>query len=97
MGKRKVLFLTIALFYIAYIIFPLFSDLTGIPVYVPSLVVFIGLIAMYPFAFQQTMFRWFVVYAVIAIAYVMIGKPLTIYSKQCKIYKVEYGDVSKRS
>lgn len=78
MGKRKVLFLTIALFYIAYIIFPLFSDLTGIPVYVPSLVVFIGLIAMYPFAFQQTMFRWFVVYAVIAIAYVMIGKPLTI-------------------
>ena len=46
MGKRKVLFLTIALFYIAYIIFPLFSDLTGIPVYVPSLVVFIGLIAM---------------------------------------------------
>lgn len=58
--------------------FPLFGDLTNIPVEMPSLLVFGGVFCLYPSAFKNAIFRWFVIYALILMIYVFLGKPLTI-------------------
>ena len=39
------IFLFVSLFYIIYTIFPLFADVTGIPVYVPAIIVVMVLTA----------------------------------------------------
>lgn len=92
LGIKKIFFIILSLFYITYIIFPLFSDITKIPVELPSMVTSFGIILLYPKAFLQKMFRWFLIYVIILVFYVQAGRPLTIgigTAESSKLFLVE--------
>lgn len=78
MQVKKRIFLYTALFYILYLVFPLFADTIHIPVWLPSMVVVAVIIALYPKAFANKTFYWFLVYAAVLMLYTAIGKPLTV-------------------
>lgn len=78
MPIKKKIFLITALFYILYLVFPLFADTFNIPVWLPSMAVVAVMVILYPQAFANRTFYWFLVYAVVLGLYVIIGKPLTI-------------------
>lgn len=78
MPFKKRIFLIVAILYVLYIVFPLFKDVLGIPVWLPSLATFITLLVIYPQAFGNKTFYWFLVYAVFLALYVVLGMPLTI-------------------
>ncbi len=78
MLAKKRFFLVTALVYILYIIFPLFADLIRIPVWLPSIAVFGIILFLYPKAFANKTFYWFLVYALVLFLYLLVGKPLTI-------------------
>ena len=71
-------FIAIVFLYIAYTIFPLFADVTGIPIYVPSLFITAVLLLMYPKAFMRVSTQWFIVYIAVLILYILLDKPLFI-------------------
>ena len=75
--KRRI-FLITALFYIVYLVFPLFADTFNIPVWLPSIAVVAIVVYLYPKAFANKTFYWFLAYAVVLGLYVVVGKPLTI-------------------
>jgi len=78
MPLKKRFFLITALLYILYTIFPLFADIISIPVWLPSMTS-VGVFAiLYPRAFANRTFYWFLAYAVVLGICVLIGKPLTI-------------------
>ena len=68
----------VSLFYIIYTIFPLFADLTGIPVYIPALFVVIVLGILFPNVFKTEPFKWFFVYILSLALYSLVGKPIHI-------------------
>lgn len=76
-GKDKI-FLVASFFYILYIIFPLFSDYTHIPVYIPAFVVVTGVLISYPRAFFASSVKWFVTYIIILFLYYFVGRPVFI-------------------
>lgn len=78
MPIKKKIFLITALFYIFYLVFPLFADTFKIPVWLPSMAAVVVMVILYPQAFANRTFYWFLVYAVVLGLYVIIGKPLTI-------------------
>ena len=78
MKTRKSIFLYTALFYTLYLIFPLFGDMTRLPVWLPSMLSVAVMFALYPKAFSNNMMTWFWIYAGVLGIYVIIGKPLTI-------------------
>ena len=78
MPLKKKIFLITALMYILYIIFPLFADSFRIPIWLPSMVTVAIMVCLYPKAFANNIFYWFVVYAVILALYVAFHRPLTI-------------------
>ena len=78
MPKRTTIFLVTSVLYIIYTVFPLFSDVLSIPTWLPSLGSVFVFLLVYPKAFQNKMFLWFAVYAIVLIFFVMFHKPLTI-------------------
>lgn len=78
MPIKKKFFLITALFYILYLVFPLFADTFNIPVWLPSMAVVAVMVALYPKAFANKTIYWFLVYAAVLGIYVIVGKPLTI-------------------
>lgn len=78
MLAKKRLFLIIALLYIFYTIFPLFADTFRIPVWLPSMATFFIMLILYPQAFFNKTFYWFLVYALVLFIYLMLGRRLTI-------------------
>lgn len=78
MPIKKKTFLIAALFYILYLLFPLFSDIFNIPVWLPSIAVVAIMVYLYPKAFANKTFYWFLVYALVLGLYVIVGKDLTI-------------------
>lgn len=78
MTVKKKIFLLAALFYILYIIFPLFSDLINIPKWLPSIAASAIMIILYPKAFTNKTFYWFWAYIFVLIMYLLFGRPLTI-------------------
>lgn len=78
MEIKKKIFLIIALLYIIYTVFPLFADTFHIPVWLPSMLTFGIMIFMYPRAFANSTFFWFVIYWGILELYVILERPLTI-------------------
>lgn len=78
MPLKKKTFLITVLFYIVYLIFPLFADKFHIPVWLPSIMVVVILYYLYPKAFVNNTFYWFVLYAAILGIYVLVGKNLTV-------------------
>lgn len=78
MTTKNKLFLIVALFYTLYIIFPLFADIMRLPVWLPSLASTIVMFILYPRAFQNKIFYWFLVYALVLAFFLSVGKPLTI-------------------
>lgn len=76
--SRKSLFFIVAMLYIIYTIFPLFSDLIAIPVWLPSLGAFVVMALLYPQAFANKTVVWFGVYALLLTIYIFAGRPLTI-------------------
>lgn len=75
---KEKLFLLIALLYSAYMFFPLFADIIRFPVWAPSLCSVILMILLYPKAFINKTFFWFITYAFVLFVYLLWGKPLTI-------------------
>ncbi len=78
MPVKKRIFLYTALFYILYLVFPLFADTFNIPVWLPSMAVVAVMVYLYPKAFANKTFYWFLVYAMVLGLYVIVGKRLTI-------------------
>lgn len=78
MQLKKRIFLFVSLGYILYTVVPIIPDVTGIEVSFVNLLTFITLFVIYPRAFANRMFYWFLTYAAILAVYVMVGKPLTI-------------------
>ncbi len=75
---KKKIFLITALLYILYTIFPLFADLIRIPVWLPSMAAFVIMLVLYPQAFFNKTFYWFLVYALVLTIYLLLDRPLTI-------------------
>lgn len=78
MSSKNRVFLITALVYILYTLFPLFGDVIGIPVWLPSIATFSVMFVLYPKAFSNRTFGWFVVYALILACYFLTGRPLSI-------------------
>ena len=78
MLTKKKIFLITSLLYILYTVFPLFADLTRIPVWLPSMASVVVMVLLYPRAFANRVFYWFLVYALVLVFYLMLGRPLTI-------------------
>lgn len=78
MPQRKKIFLVVSLLYIVYTVFPVFSDVSGLPVWLVNLASFVVLFALYPRAYANSVIYWFLAYASILAIYVLLGKPLTI-------------------
>lgn len=78
MPIKKKIFLITALFYILYLIFPLFADTFHIPVWLPSMATVAIMVVLCPKAFANKTFYWFLVYAAVLGLYVLVGKRLTI-------------------
>ena len=78
MPIKKRIFLITALFYVFYLVFPLFADTFNIPVWLPSMAVVAVMVALYPKAFANKTIYWFLVYALVLVLYLLFGRPLTI-------------------
>ena len=78
MTIKKKIFLITALLYILYLVFPLFADTFNIPVWLPSMAAVAVMAVLYPKAFANKTFYWFLVYALILALYLLFGRPLTI-------------------
>lgn len=75
--KKRVFFIT-TLFYILYILFPLFADVLRIPVWLPSIAVMIVMLTLYPQAFSNKTVYWFLVYAFMLFLYVLVGNGIEV-------------------
>lgn len=75
--KRRI-FCISSIFYIGYVLFPLIASISGVPVQVPSIIVFVLLLFLFPNAFLNKTFFWFLIYMLVLFIYVMCKKPLTI-------------------
>lgn len=75
--KKRIILIT-ALFYVFYLVFPLFADTFNIPVWLPSMTVVAVMVALYPKAFANKTIYWFLVYALVLVLYLLFGRPLTI-------------------
>ena len=78
MFNKKTLFFVTAMLYTAYILFPLLSDIITIPVWLPSILTVVVTLFLYPNAFRNKVFYWFLVYAVVLAVYLFMGRKLTI-------------------
>lgn len=76
--RKERIFLITALFYILYIIFPLFADVITIPTWLPSMASCAVMLYLYPKAFSNKTFYWFLSYAFILLLYLLIGHPLAV-------------------
>ena len=78
MSIKKKIFVITALLYILYLIFPLFADTFNIPAWLPSIATIAVMVVIYPNAFANKVFYWFVVYLAVLAVYVLLGRDLTI-------------------
>ncbi|MBO6023318.1 MAG: hypothetical protein J6P83_00495 [Bacteroidales bacterium] len=78
MHAKKRIFLITALLYIFYTIFPLFADTFNIPVWLPSMFAVAVMLILYPKAFANKAFYWFLIYAFVLLFNLMLGRPLTV-------------------
>ena len=78
MWSKKNIYLIVTLLYILYTIFPLLADMINIPVWLPSIAVSLALFILYPQAYANKIFYWFLVYAFVLFVYLIVGRPLTI-------------------
>lgn len=78
MSLKKRIFLFVSSFYIVFVTFPLFGHLIPIPDWLVNLFVFVSLFLIYPTAYFNKTFFWFVLYAIVLFLFVLGGKPLTI-------------------
>ena len=76
--RKDYIFLAVSFFYIIYIIFPLFADLTNIPVYLPALLVVFTLSLLYPRAMFSKPLAWLLGYIGIIFLYIICGKSFHI-------------------
>lgn len=78
MPIKKRIFLIAALVYITYTIFPLFGDLSGIPVWLPSISAFVIIVCLYPQAYSNNTFYWFLAYAAVLVLNLLLGRPISV-------------------
>lgn len=76
--RKKKIFLITTLFYILYIIFPLLADVVNIPTWLPSTASCAVMLYLYPKAFSNKTFYWFLVYAFVLFLYLLVGHPLAV-------------------
>ena len=77
-ASKDRLFVIVSFIYILYVIFPLFGDLTNIPVFVPSLLVVIFIAICNNGIFTNKPVRWLLAYFILMFIYTLIGKPIHI-------------------
>lgn len=75
---REKIFLGVCFLYILYTIFPLFADISGIPVYLPSILLVSVVLILYPKVLGTRVFMWFCVYVLVLILYILLGKSFHI-------------------
>lgn len=78
MSIRVKIFLVVAILYTQYTLFPLLADTIRIPIWFPSIMSSSLFLCLYPKAFINKTFYWFLVYAMVLSVYLLLGKPLTI-------------------
>lgn len=72
------IFLIVALFYSAFLIIPPLANAVRLPVWFPSAFSVLVFFLLYPQAFKNKTFLWFIIYVIVLFIYVVIGKPLSI-------------------
>lgn len=77
-ASKDKLFVIVSFIYILYVIFPLFGDLTNIPVFVPSLLVVFFIAICNNGIFTNKPVRWLLAYFILLFIYTLIGKPIHI-------------------
>lgn len=75
---REKTFLSVSLFYIIYIIFPLFADLTHVPEFVPAIVVLNSMYLLYPRAFGNKCIIWGIIYILLLFLCSLLGLPIFV-------------------
>lgn len=75
---KKRIFCISSIFYIGYVLFPLIASISGVPIQVPSIIVFVLLLFLFPNAFFNKTFFWFLVYMFVLFFYIICKKPLTV-------------------
>lgn len=78
MNFKKKAFLVIALFYICYVLFPLFGDLLQISPILASIVTLLVCVVLYPRALANRTMIWCSLYLFILYIYLCVGKPITV-------------------
>lgn len=68
--------LVITLFYVSYMLFPLFSDLLQIPLGIPNIIVFVGIVLFSLKSFLHKDTLWVAIYLLILLSYALLGKQL---------------------
>lgn len=78
MNFKKKAFLVIALFYICYVLFPLFGDLLKISPVLASIVTLSACVVLYPRALANRTMIWCSLYIFILYIYLILGRPITV-------------------
>ena len=78
MINNKRIFVVVTLLYIIYTVFPLFADIFSIPVWLPSIATVLVIVLLFPSAFKNRLFYWFLVYAAVLTVNLLMGRDLTI-------------------
>lgn len=78
MNTKNKWFVFITLFYIAYLVFPLYASLSHIPIWLMCSAVSIILVGMFPNCLKQRYLNWFFVYFFILLSYTLSGHPFHI-------------------
>ena len=78
LSKSEKYFLVIALFYVLYIAFPLFSDLVHLATYLPGVIVTFGLAVVFPRTLFSKPVLWTVVYIGLLFLYGISGHPIHV-------------------
>ena len=78
MSVKEKWFVGIALFYIAYMVFPLVVAYTRIPIWLLCIGVSVVLLVMYPNCLRQRFLYWFLAYFLILFIYCLVEHPFHI-------------------
>lgn len=78
LSLKDKIFLAITFFYVAYTIFPLFADITGIPAYIPAVFLVAVLYVMFPQSIIRKSSLYFYCYIGVLFLYVLMDKPFHI-------------------
>lgn len=78
MKTREICFVSIALFYIAYMVFPFLESFTHIPEWITCLSISVLIFLLYPGCLRRSFIIWFLMYFIVLLLYSVFGHPFHI-------------------